>query len=162
MLSSGDLSHLPSPLRACIIASETRFITTDRGHIRGHNDASHDARMRHFAHWLETIGTAEYHLHALSPDTFIRILGAYVDSLKNGDNPSRSTTLASKTICNYLTSAASFVSILTGRKWSIYDPASALAAQPRLHPYLAELAVASTAYMVSASTPKGAFYSCNV
>jgi hypothetical protein len=95
--------------------------------------------MRHFAHWLETIGTAEYHLHALSLDTFIRILGAYVDSLKHGDNPSRSTTLASKTICNYLTSAASFVSILTGKKWSIYDPASALAAQPRLHPYLAEL-----------------------
>ena len=59
MLPTSDVSCLPSPARASILASRADFIRTDRGHVRAAGDATADSRLRHFARWLDGAGYSQ-------------------------------------------------------------------------------------------------------
>jgi hypothetical protein len=138
MLPSGDLSNLPSPARAIISNSRDVFVSADRGHVRGKNDATLDARARHFATWLETAGFTVDNLGLIKQEAFHSILAAYVKAVAAGDNCKRLTTLADASIRGYLAAASDTMTLLTSKPCTYLDQATLGTKRPKVMPMISE------------------------
>ena len=138
MLPSGDLSNLPSPARALIGDSRDLFVSVDRGHVRGKNDSTLDARARHFASWLETAGFTVDNLSLARQEDFPSILAAYVKAVAAGDNCKSLTTLADASIRGYLAAASDAISLLTSKPCTYLDPTTLGTKRPKIMPMISE------------------------
>jgi hypothetical protein len=139
MLPTTDLSDLPSSARAFIHHSRNSFITADRGHVRGKNDSTLDARARHFASWLETAGFTLDSIVDVNSSVFPSILAAYLQAVVDGDNCNRLTTLADGSLRGYLSAATDAITILTSKPCSYIDPITLGTKRPKTLPMISEL-----------------------
>ena len=135
MLPPEDVSHMPTAAKATIRASRLKFVTADRGHVRQSNDQSVDTRAKFFAGWLQSQGHTQQSVTALNPDQLIDTIGAFLESVKSGNNLQK-IQLTGQSLRNYTTAAAICIKLLTGTMPQYFDPAILSQKRIYLHPYL--------------------------
>jgi hypothetical protein len=113
------------------------FLAADRGHVRRNNDQSVDSRGRFFAEWLESLGHTKQSASTMTNDQLIDTLGAYLESVKTGNNLQK-MRLTGQSLRNYITAAAMCMSLLTGVMPQYYDQTTMSHKRIFLHPYLHE------------------------
>jgi hypothetical protein len=139
MAAIGDLSNLPPAARALVHASQHSFITADRGHVRANNDATADARARHFAGWLEAADFTVDTFSDLEPADFPSVLGACLNAVADGDNCQDKKNLTSKTLNGCLSAASTAITFLTNKPCSYHDPVALGNKRPKTLPMIAEI-----------------------
>jgi hypothetical protein len=135
MLPPANVSNLPAAATATIRASRAQFIQADRGHVRHSNDKSVDTRTKFFAGWLQSQGHTKQSVALLTADQIIDTLGAFLESVKNGNNL-QGIYLTGQSLRNYVTAAALCLQLITGKMPQYYDPATMSQRRIYLHPYL--------------------------
>ena len=130
-----DMSNLPPAAQAAIHACRTKFVATDRGHVRRANDKSVDSRSRFFAEWLESAGHTKQSASMLTQDQIIDTIGAFLDDIKQGKNI-QNLHLTGQSLRNYIIAAALCFQLLTGVTTQYYDLATLMQKRIYLHPYL--------------------------
>jgi hypothetical protein len=139
------VSNMPSAAKATIRACRLKFVTADRGHVRQSNDQSVDTRAKFFAGWLQSQGHTQQSVTALNPDQLIDTIGAFLESVKSGQNLQK-IQLTGQSLRNYTTAAAVFIKLLTGTMPQYFDPATLSQKRIYLHPYLHDKIAQRTAW----------------
>jgi hypothetical protein len=139
MLPAIDVSHLPPAARSLVHSSLNSFVSTDRGHIRRHNDSALESRARHFAGWIETAGFTVDSLEQLDPALFPSLLAAYLSSVAAGDNCQNNKNLTDQTLRGYVSAASNATTLLTSKPCSYLDPSTLSSKRTKTLPMISKI-----------------------
>ena len=135
LVPSCHLASLPPAAQSALALELDHFHTIPRGGVRAHNDATFDARARHFRDWLPSFGYTDELLACLTPEQAIATLALFLLHCAKGDNIQGRSDLHPKTITGYLRSAAAYLEVHSG----VPAPLFADSKGKTWHPLLAEV-----------------------
>jgi hypothetical protein len=141
MLSTSDVSDMPTPARTAVLNGRANFLRIDRGHVRRANDATADSRLRHFASWLESKQYDQQSARRIPTNLAIDLIGTYLKLVWEGNTPLSNSEgpLLEQSLCLYIKNAAAHcLTLLTNRPCIVIDPTTLQQKRFCMHLYIWE------------------------